>query len=300
MCCFLATSMFFVTGCNDNNDPPPPLPPSGAFDGIVRAQVESGEQFNDAVRRVTAQFWYEFWCEYWEWWRDSVVVLAYAPFANRGFTLALPSEVNSRFLRSFGQNFMEEWYDENEWGFDRGRVSITLSDIRTRERAIFNFRGHPSASGDINEWEQNAHFMLVSGAVNENDFYFSEAVFVYVDRDVNMIGSGAGEWKNRRAGVIGTWENNWSASLKRGWNIIYRTETESVVEDGDFLRFHETWTVTTTPISGLRWYERDYFWNSLYNATTSSIRKMRTQSEHQNEREHFCIFGSRFANRVGR
>ena len=71
----------------------------------------------------------------------------------------------------------------------------------------------------------------------------TSATFVYVDRDLTIIGSA--EVDNDGD----TFTDEYSLDLKKGWNIFYHIYSESSVSD---------YKTTTEPQSGMKWYFEDF------------------------------------------
>jgi len=67
------------------------------------------------------------------------------------------------------------------------------------------------------------------------------ASFMYADRDVTITGS-------YRAEV----QVNFSMLLKKGWNIVYEDTYN-----------YSSYSLTTTPVSGLKWYFEEDFYGGL-------------------------------------
>jgi hypothetical protein len=82
----------------------------------------------------------------------------------------------------------------------------------------------------------------------------TEALFVYVDGDVKITGSDSSTNINRDpyGNIIGeqTFNISYNVSLKKGWNIMYFTETHST--SGQKTSTSET--VTTNIPDGMKWY----------------------------------------------
>jgi hypothetical protein len=71
---------------------------------------------------------------------------------------------------------------------------------------------------------------------------------VYVDGDLSVTGTenGSDSWEDDGVTYMETWTVKYSANLKKGWNLIYRKETEignTYIEE-----------ITTTAPTGIKWH----------------------------------------------
>ena len=220
------------TSCNKDDDPIV----SGAFDGVITAQVENGNIYNNLVKRVTASLWDDD--------DDVEVVLASAPYANGGFTLTLPQTVDAKFLWPF---------DDDEFGPD-----VHISDKDAQTTYVSDVEAYSSSSGDFDDYDQVGYFNFYKDVFDGNEvtetgtYSYAYAMFMYADRDVNIAGTETSS--ETYEGVTYTYIARWSVSLKKGWNIVYDTGSSSYVngerQEGTTYESH----FTTTPVSGLKWY----------------------------------------------
>jgi hypothetical protein len=97
---------------------------------------------------------------------------------------------------------------------------------------------------------------------------------MYADRDVTLIGSMS---EDEDANVVTI---TYDLSLKKGWNLVYVTWTETETEINV--------VGTTTPVEGLKWYAEKDFWelfdsqksNSTSKRLNKTFLKNRTNTAH--------------------
>jgi len=201
------------SGCNKDKDDDLVSSP---FDGTITATLEKGEgydYFNPKVNKVSAVIWGEDYEE---------VELATGTYANGGFTITLPATPNAKFLNSLE---MEDAPD-----------GIIVSDKNAKVLML----NEESIIAYISVDYENE---LVCGKVDKN--FITTVCFVYADRDFTITGS----YKEVEKGY--TYEEHDNVSLKKGWNRMYTTATETETS--------EKIEVTTKPVSGVKWYFEDDF-----------------------------------------
>jgi len=212
----LFVGLFVMTACNsNNNDLWYDDIPSGRFDGTITAVVQDGDMFNDLIEEVIAIM-------YWEQGEESgQEVIATGEWSEGGFTITLPTTIDSRFLFRIGDEFDGD--------------GIMISDRNARMSSGIYF-GAINADFDPNDPDGD-------GFIGGFEYYLSTqnlsawAYFVYVDRNVTITG-------------VRTWEGSderdiYSVFLERGWNKIFDVSRQVAGRREN--------TFTTEPISGLVW-----------------------------------------------
>ncbi|MDR1678968.1 MAG: hypothetical protein LBR81_04240 [Prevotellaceae bacterium] len=163
---------------------------------------------------------------------DREILIAQAPYKNNGFTVELPETLPDSYLYTQFQD--EEWNN------------LTISDRNAKTIAESWVGGYDSNGNEIGEFWASA--MAITG---EDDDVMG---WIYVDRDVTI----KGEIKE----VYDEWDeeyiSKYDLNLKKGWNIVYGTETESY--DSETGRNVYTWSLTSQKPAGLTylWYFEDY------------------------------------------
>jgi len=203
----LASAMFFIatlascsndddynnghTNGNDNGydnggDEPPPPPPTPPF--TLVAQVENGHSLNDRVSYVVAI-------------TDNVSrhELARASFADGGFTLTLPTSVDTSYLISIFDRFDERF------------INVSDSDLKISQIII---NGLSASDNRIVEF-------YYGGVITYNmaQLVTGETFFFYADRDATVVGT-------FRDGHL---SHNIDVSFRKGWNRVYVTFTQTGV-----------------------------------------------------------------------
>ena len=223
------------TSCNKDDDPIV----SGAFDGVITAQVENGNIYNNLVKRVTAGvLGYE---DY------NVIVLASGPYANGGFTLTLPQTVDTNHLFLFLEDLNEDL--------------VSISDKNVQIMVVGGYSGFAafsSSTGDItiNDYVGNISAYKVDSTGNPRaesgtgTYSMATIEFIYADRDVTITATDTytdGEYDDHPK----TFSISMFMFLKKGWNRVYISESYKYVNGENR---EEEVLFTTTPISGLKWY----------------------------------------------
>ena len=251
----LFCGLLLTASCNKNNDNEENGNeiPTSWFNGTITAVVENGNDYNSVIKRVFAMLLYEYLDEE-EWlWAEVYAVIAFGNYVNSGFTITLPNSLNDKYL--FPIQRMSQMPE---------MVNITDSAARWTTIFVPGFVAIPSASG---EWEFDGdstigwlHYATVN-FIEWDDYpylysYPYVAFPVFVDRDVIITGTYENEWEWVHDGekFIRKQSEEWSVSLKKGWNWLYWTEnrTETKTATGTEIRY--TGKFTTKAISGLKWH----------------------------------------------
>jgi len=155
-------------------------------------------------------------------------IFAIGTYANGGFTITLPATPNAKYLQAF----------------EEAPASINVSDKNAKAMSL-SLVASNSAGNNSSD--------LIYGKVGSNSY--TRVAFMYADRDVTITGS----YKEEEDGY--TYEEHDNVSLKRGWNRVYVTVTETETS--------EKAELTTKPVSGVKWYFR-YDWNDAYRAASGA------------------------------
>jgi len=210
------------------------------FDGfIITAIVENGNKYNDIIRRVRAASYGSR--------GDDGAVHAVSTFANGRFSLTLPPTVNDRYL-----SFVGGYFDEALVNISDRNAKITMVDIE----------GWSSASGAWNWNHWVGDFIHAKADITNTSLSMTMAFYFYADRDVTITGS---EYFYLD-GLLRI-EEKYDLILKSGWNMVYQT----LHMDDVSLALE----VSTTPVSGLRWYFEDDFYDMImFNDTRQLTRRI--------------------------
>ena len=201
---FAASLIFIGCGKDDDDDKLVASP----FDGVITATVEKGEAYNahnSKVTTVAAQVRNN---------NGGREEFASGTYANGGFTLTLPATPDSKYLSP-----IEEIVDEGK-GIKISNKTAKVVELDLISNRIIAYDDNTDYYGD----------RLACGMVDKNSKTVVE--FWYADKDVTMT---ALENEDGYKFIC-------SVSLKKGWNRVYMTETETKIE------------ATTTPVSGVKWY----------------------------------------------
>jgi hypothetical protein len=207
---------------------------SSPFDGKIVATVEKGNTYNSQVSKVaTYALNYD---------NDEPEEFASGSYANGGFTMTLPQPDEKYFW------LLAE--DAPDY--------INISDKNANVVMIENFVAFDNDS---------AFFGYLDYVKVDNNFE-AWVSFWYADRDV--IVSGSYEEKGEDEGGTYMYIGAYRMSLKKGWNMVYETYTETETL--------EKCKITTTPVSGMKWYfskDLEELWNnsSTPSGETKSSRK---------------------------
>jgi len=147
--------------------------------------------------------------------------IAIDTWSNSGFTITLPTTLDRRLLWQVGDGFGD---------------LVVVSDANAWMNDMFEIKALDNDNSVIGSF--------LNIRTNENSMV--SAFIVYADRDFTIIGTDYGD--------------TWNISLKKGWNKVYVTETET------------SWMASTQAVSGLRWYfaEANYDWFSAPTATENT------------------------------
>ena len=146
----------------------------------IVAEVENGNSYNNLISKVVAYGWVEA--------EDDDIEIATGNYANGGFTMTLPTPLNSKFLENIMDSELGEWGDGD----------FTYSDVNAKICIIHKagFEGYSSSGTNV------GYFFYGS-------YYDPEVwvLYIYADRSVTISGSDDYTILN--------------VSLKQGWNIVY-------------------------------------------------------------------------------
>jgi hypothetical protein len=197
-------------GCKKDN-----VHGSGVSGYIVEAKdIQNG---NDNITTVKALIkWYN---ENDEYQRE---IMASAEYENNSFKLALPKDLDDKYLRLFVDEF-----------FDADWIKISDRNAKVSRTLLFN----SYFEGDVG----NGYFMHVG----KNDNSLAWVSYRYSDRNFTVKGTYTAGYENE------TWIEEFDLSFKKGWNVGYRIE-EKIYNNGSYTEKH---TETTKKPSNI-----NYLW----------------------------------------
>jgi len=209
----LIVSAAFVTSCKKDDV----TATSGAFNGVITAQVENGTHYNDLVKRVAVLGG-----------RQDVFVVGTGVYENGGFTITFPQEPPANVLISI--------FEERE--LPNG-ISTSDKNVKLLNATEGGIKAYSSTVGEFNDEDRVGVFFCVKISNNST----SEMHVMYADRDVIIKGTS----KNTDDDV--TYILEYNVNYKKGWNKSYITFRET--QKGDKREMYTE--VTTNPISDLKW-----------------------------------------------
>ena len=149
--------------------------------------------------------------------------IAQGPYQNNGFTLELPATLGAKYLETLDADDLE---------------GITVSDRNFKSGFLDDLRGYNENDEEI------GHFYLEE----ENDDSEHYTSWIYVDRDVTIKGENNEIDEEYDEEYI----DKYDLTLKKGWNIVYGSDTESYENGRDVYSS----TFTSKKPSGV-----SYTWN---------------------------------------
>jgi len=209
----LIVSAAFVSSCNKDDDGGTA---SGAFDGVITAQVENGSQYNDLIKRVRAVGV-----------GGAFGSGVYA--ANGSFTITLDLPPASTL--SLLANDLEDLSD-----------FVSISDKSAKWSDEVAIGAYSSSSGDFIDDDIVGWFYYAKLSADGNSG--AEMILVYADRDVIVKGSKKQTYED------GTFTREFNMNLKQGWNRTYYVKKDTKMSDDNWDRYSES---TTNPVDGLKW-----------------------------------------------
>jgi hypothetical protein len=225
----------------------------------IRANVENGNLYNRVFHEIQANM---YGC--------GRFTLATSPYTNGSFTLRLLNTVDDECLYTFFA-YPPSWItisDEN--------VLANDFDIEARDENnwwLGDFiHGKLDMNGDFETW--------VSGTE-------TVAVYIYADRPVTIQGSFSytdswyDYWDDMY--VIENFSIEYNLSLRQGWNIVYETESFDARLNGNVATYDLDVLVSSTPISGLRWYY-DEDWGSDFNKHQTPLARIMQKNREKNKK----------------
>jgi len=164
------------------DEPAQQIAASGGFDGVIRAQVENGNQLNSIISELCIRILAD--------WNDGNPIYNTIPlsgaYTNGGFTVTLPETIDAKYLRVV---------DDSE--------IVQISDRNAQYFSFNTIHGYDSNGFNV------AAFKLheISGDYSGGDYTEYSIYFHYVDRDVT-------EYYRAKDG-------NTDLVLKKGWNKVH-------------------------------------------------------------------------------
>ena len=158
--------------------------------------------------------------------------IAQAPYQNNGFTLELPATLGAKYLETPDADDLE---------------GITVSDKNFKSAFLDDLSGYNENDEEIGS------FYLEE--VNEDSEHYTS--WIYVDRDVTIKG------ENNEVDEEYVEENKYDLTLKKGWNLVYVSYTNSY-KNGQHVYSS---TMTSKKPSGV-----NYTWNFYdYDYSSASV-----------------------------
>jgi len=167
--------------------------------------------------------------------------IAQAPYQNNGFTLELPATVGAKYLETIDEDDLE---------------GISVSDKNSKLFFVNDLRGY-------NEDDDEVGYFYLEEENDDSEHYTS---WIYVDRDVTIKGEYNEIYEEYDAEYIGKYD----LTLKKGWNIVYDSNTDSY-KNG---RYVYSYTYTSKKPTGVSYtwyfYEDDHAYGSASVALKSA------------------------------
>ncbi|MCL2074289.1 MAG: hypothetical protein FWH18_10225 [Marinilabiliaceae bacterium] len=223
----------------------------------VTVTVENGNSYNYIIGEVRAIIDYDY----------DEFTLANCNYANGGFTIDLPINVDNKFLR----RFFEDNDEDIDW--------ITASDYDVMVEELW-FEGYKSGRwvGDFYLEKEIEHYTPNS----EYELYV-DGIYFYSDRDVSIEGSYSENYIYEDQGYI--IENEVSIlvdlTLVKGWNILYLIDEDTFEVVDNYIYSSWSMTMTTSDPGQLKWYFYDY---SSWKSAKKSTSKITSQKFFNNKR----------------
>ena len=152
--------------------------------------------------------------------------IAQAPYQNNGFTLELPATLGAKYLETPDADDLE---------------GITVSDKNFKSAFLDDLSGYNENDEEIGS------FYLEE--VNEDSEHYTS--WIYVDRDVTIKG------ENNEVDEEYDVVNKYDLTLKKGWNLVYDSYTESY-KNGQHVYSS---TMTSKKPSGVNYTWKFYDWD---------------------------------------
>ena len=175
---------------------------------------------------------------------------ASSPYQNHGFKLSLPALLTNKYLETINAN-----------EFD---IKVTISD-KTAKLYPLDF---------IRAWNNNnTQYSIGSFRYKEKiNGSYTEAMWIYVNKDLNIQGSEQVTNVNENYKV--TYTQSINLVLKKGWNIIYNNESENETYNSATetytIAYQDTYSSQKPSNANLKWYGNIY---SVENSYTKGIPK---------------------------
>lgn len=149
--------------------------------------------------------------------------IAQGPYQNNGFTLELPATVGAKYLETIDEDDLE---------------GISVSDKNFKSYFLEDLSGY-------NEDDDEVGYFYLEEENDDSEHYTS---WVYVDRDVTI----KGEYNEIDEEYDEEYIDKYDLTLKKGWNIVYASYTDSYKNGRDVYSY----TFTSKKPSGV-----SYTWN---------------------------------------
>ena len=159
--------------------------------------------------------------------------IAEAQYKNNSFKMELPSTVPAKYL----QPIMED--DDME--------GVTVSDKTVKGAALVDFAAYDK------DGEELGWLVLVSADPSDDDENGSVATWIYVDKNITVNGQEVYDDYNE---VYIEKYNN--ITLKKWWNIVYMSTTETYNQSTKKTTYTETYSTQKPSGVTLKWYFCSY------------------------------------------
>ena len=184
------------------------------------------------------------------------VILARCAYSNGTFSLELPARVDDKYLGKYLPiNDLPSNYTVSDKMLKAGVFNFTATDFDETN----NVQVDTGTGIGVNISHLSTVYLLVFAKSDEQSI--TEAMFLYADRNCSIIGSmtvsdeESSEFGTETFMVEKTL--SYFMHLKRGWNIVYHTETQYMETSDKQIRIDE---LSTEPVSGMKWYVREDFY----------------------------------------
>ena len=159
--------------------------------------------------------------------------IAQGPYLNNGFTLELPTTLGAKYLETIDADDLE---------------GIAVSDKNFKSCFLEDLRGYNEDDDEIGDFYLKEE--------NDDSEYYT--AWIYVDRDVTIKG------ETKEIYYDEEYIENFDLTLKKGWNVVYESDTESYENGRDVYSS----TISSKKPSGVT-----YTWNFYvdYDYSSASV-----------------------------
>ena len=246
-----------ITSCNKDDM---------AIGMVISGTLEFSERYNDEITKVKVVTNMDRFSDI------RGVVLASGTYFNGDFSLELPVKVDDQYLeKRFDFEDLPPHFKVSNKNVKTGVFSISatnLDDTKTELDSRFFYLSdqNPSSTDSLRGSIVQIVYIYPLIHAKSDDKSTTEAWYLYADRNCSITGAittydeSSSEWGTGTFMVEKTL--TYSMHLKRGWNIVYYTETQYMETADKQIRIDEC---STNPVNGLKWYVvYDYLLNRSY------------------------------------